>query len=753
MKINTKFFIALAILIATLSAFILVSSAEESTATITVTDVESLNSAISDSNVTYIKIGADFTVDEPIIVSRDGITIDLNGHTITAYKNEISTNQMLFKLKLENMNFEIKGSGKFNVCRTLFDTADAQNAKISVYATGNGITVTSPVAYSNAYFKIGTSTYKTASMNFSGKLHVLHSAPSSTFEVYKSSTLDISNAEIIDDIQPDLFNIESNNSPYIFRLVHAAKLNIDNSKITANNSCIFNLTKATMGNASTVTANMSSLFTISTGYIVDLNEASYSNMTFNKCLLSYSNYGFCERYNTTLTKYYLNITLKDTQTLFSGTVATQSALLSGKGITAVIEGGFHNLNGASLAIGTVPYASNNGVLIKKGTAISCKFDSYDNVMFEKGAETAKWYDKTDGNLIAMGYYDSAQEAVLDTSVLPIVVVNDQHYNLKYTSWKSTYKDNVYNFTPDESTMLPIPAIRGIKYNLSIYTNFNMNIYVPSDIDMIGGYWDANCTYPLNSTSHKIGEEEYLKYSFEFYASDMDRIVMYVKYNAEYKETVYTLIQKIEVSVIDYTESILKGSEFSDIEKQLAADMLRYCNETIKIADGSYNFTASRILETYKEHLTDINSIQLENTDTDCKNLSYYIEEAMPVFNSYEPKFAFRYTENVTSPSASESDSGIWLNITYNSVDGTQKTAKTELNTDNSLFFAFGISAYDIDEVLTIRVCAAGEDKPLAEGTFSLSTYILTLESTSIDMTFAKVLYAYSLSAEIYKKSI
>ena len=718
MKIKTKFFITLAILIATLSAFILVSSAEESTATVTVTNVESLNSAISDINVTYIKLGEDITVGAPIVVARDGITIDLNGHTI----NADNSSSFLFKLELQNMNFTITGSGIFNINRSLYNTMSqiskyvgAKNASVFIRATGDGITFTSLSEYKNSYLTVGAQGQHPDSLNITGKITILNPNCTSAIQIYNSSILNISNSYIKNECESFLYTNggKAATSP----------------QISFVNTSFYSL-----GN-----------------YVIN-STGKYSNLIFEHSYLEYSNCAF--KGNST-NNYYLNLIMKDTNTKFTGTVTSENALLSGKGITAVIEGGFHNLNGASLAIGTIPYDSNNGVLIKKGTAISCEFDSYENVMFEEGAETAKWYDKTDGNLIAMGYYDSAQEAVLDTSVLPIVVVDDQHYNLKYTSWKSTYndRDDSYNFTPDGSTTLPIPDIRGIKYNLSTYTNFNMNIYVPLDIDIIGGYWDANCTYPLNSTSHKIEEEEYLKYSFEFGASDMDRIVMYVKYNAEYKESVYTLIQKIEVSVIDYTESILKGSEFSYIEKQLAADMLRYCNETIKIADGSYNFTASRILETYKEHLTDINSIQLENTDTDCKNLSYYIKEAMLVFNSYEPKFAFRYTENVTSPSASESDSGIWLNITYNSVDGTQKTAKTELNTDNSLFFALGISAYDIDEVLTIRVCAAGKDEPLAEGTFSLSTYILTLESTAIDMTFAKVLYAYSLSAEIYKKSL
>ena len=765
MKIKTKILITLAILIATLNVFILVSSAEESTATVTVTDVEALNTAISDSNATYINLGADLTVDEPIIVSRNGITIDLNGHTITAYESENAYNNMLFKLMLEGINFEIKGCGKFDICRTLFDTVKAKNAEITVSATGGGITVTSPLAYSNSYFKVGTANYIPASMNVSGKLYVLHTAPSSAFEVYKLSTLNISNAEIIDDIHPDLFDIQGEDSQYIFKLVHAANLNINNSNITANNGCVFNLTNATSNdNPSSVIANSTSFYALNNGSIVKLNGASYSNMTYNKCSINYSNYAFCENVNRTLqTKYYLNVSLIDTVSLFSGTATAENALLSGKGITAVIDGGFHNLNGASLALKTIAYASNKGVLIKKGTNISCKFASNENIMVEdESSEIAEWYDsKTNGNLIAMGYYDSAQEAYFDISVIPNVITNNGLYNLKYTSWESTNTDNNgCIFTPNELTKVPTPALSGIKYNLSTYTNFSMNIYVPTSnylnaefYDFSGGFYDSNSSYSIKSTDAVIDSKEYMKFSFLFFASDMNSITMYAKYNVTYNGTVYALLQKISVSIIDYTEKILCGDDFSDIEKQLAADMLRYCNETIKLSDGSYNSSVSGILETHKEHLTDINNIQLENTDTNCKGLSHYIKEISLVFNSYEPKFAFKYTENVAPLSASEGDIDIRLDITYKSIDGNQKTAKTKIDTENCYFFISGISAYDINEILTVKVITAGEDKPLAEGTFSLATYISTLESPTVDLTFAKALYSYVLSSKAYKKHL
>ncbi len=754
MKIKTKIFITLALLIVAFSTFILVSSAEESSATVTVTDVESLNIAISDSNATYIKLGADFTVEEPIIVSRDNITIDLNGHTINAYQS--AANTILFELQHENIKFTITGSGTFNTSRTLFYTNKAKNAQIVLSATGVGITVTAPDTFKYPYFKVGVSGSNTTTLTVSGTLNIFHSYGINTFDINESSTLNITNAIINDALHPD---ISADISFDTFNIYKKATLNISDSTITNKCGSMFNIRSGLSTTFPTLSVESTSLYAL--GGCILTSSGTYSKLTLQNSYLAYTNCAF-KASSTLNNTYCLNLAMINTQSAFSGTTAEETALLNGK-ITAIIDGGFHNLNGAGLAIGTTPYDSNNGVLIKKGTAISCEFDSYDNDMFEKGAEIAKWYDSdTNDNLIAMGYYDSAQEAVLDASVLPIVVKNDKNYNLKYTSWKLIRKDNdkVYNFAPDESTMIPTPALRGIKYNLTTYTNFSMNIYVPASndlnvefYDLIGGFCDLNCSYPLQGTNITIDSKEYVKFSFTFGASDMDSITMYAKYNVTHNKTVYPLVQKIEVSVIDYTEAILNGDEFSNIEKQLAADMLRYCNETVKLADGSYNSSVSKILETHKEHLTDINSIQLENTDTDYKNLSYYIKEAMLLFNSYEPKFAFRYTENVTSPSVSENNGGIWLSITYTSVDETQKIAKTEINTDNSLFCTLGISAYDMDEVLNIKVYSSDLGEPLAEGTFSLSTYISTLESTAVDVTFAKALYAYSLSAKTYKKSV
>ena len=126
-----------------------------------------------------------------------------------------------------------------------------------------------------------------------------------------------------------------------------------------------------------------------------------------------------------------------------GTANAENALLSGKGITAIIEGGFHNLNGANLAIGTARYdsATQKGVLIKTGTAISSVFASNENITVENGnAEVAKWFD-SDSNFIAMGYYNSAKDAKLDASVLPIVINDEKNYNLKYTSWIGAPDEN------------------------------------------------------------------------------------------------------------------------------------------------------------------------------------------------------------------------------------------------------------------------------------------------------------------------
>ena len=303
-------------------------------------------------------------------------------------------------------------------------------------------------------------------------------------------------------------------------------------------------------------------------------------------------------------------------------------------------------------------------------------------------------------------------------------------------------------------MEPTPSLKGIKYNLSTYTNFNMNIYVPSSIDLVGAYADDKCAYSLQSVSALIEGKKYAKFSFSFGASSMDNITMYVKYNVtDDLVTAYSLVQKISVSVIDYAEEILNGSEFSEIEKRLAADMLRYCNETVKLADGSYNAYATDILAENSSYLTNLNTLELKNADTDTSSLSNYISEAMLLFNADEPKFAFRYTEKISTPAASESNSGIWLSVSYISVDGSLKTAKTEVETENKIFYTSGIAAYDIYEIFMIKIYESGSNEPIAEGTFSLASYISSLKSTSTDITFAKALYAYSLSAEAYKKDI
>ncbi len=752
MTVKAKTLIIIALLITVFGIFGLISYAEEPEAILTVKDVDSLTYAIQRSTATYVKLDADITVDEPIIVKRDNITIDLNGHTITAYQSE---NNYIFNLQLEGIKFKITGSGFFNTSKTIIFNA-SKKADIKVSATGAGINITSPDTCEYPYFKLGNGQDIPATMSLSGRLYILHTSASAAFEIYKSSVLNITDAEISNGINSDLFHNENTGLPYLFRLSNTATLNINNSRITSDNSHILNQTNAKLGSyASNILINSTSLY-VSNGNIINSNSA-YSNITFNNCDLKYSNCAFNDTTaHTTIVNYFLNISLNNTNSTFTGNTTEESVFLKGKGITAILDSGFHNLNGANLAIDTTPYnsAKQSGVLIKTGTAISCDFSDNRSVAVEnKNVEIAKWYDKNkdDKNLIAIGYYDSAQEAKLDTSVLPVVTVDGKDYNLRYSSWVINCLGKICEFTPDASTMIPIPALNGIKYNLSTYTNFSMNVYLPTAKDIIGGYWDASCSYPIESTSYKIDGADYLKYSFQFGASDMDSIVMYVKYNAEYKNVNYQLTQKIEVSVIDYTEAVLSDNTFSETEKRLAADMLRYCSETVKLANGRYNSYANVILEEYSEYLTNLNTLEIKNTDTDTSKLSYYIEEAMFLFDTYEPKFAFRYTENITSPSSEASDGCICLNVSYISLEGDPKHAKIEVDTDNKIFYTSEISAYDIDELFTIKIYSSDLQPSIAEGTFSLGAYISALESTSTDITFAKALYAYSLSAEEYKR--
>jgi len=755
MKIKTKIFLTLALLIVVLSAFILVSSAEGPTTTQTVTNVDELNSAISDANVTYIKLGADFTVDEPITVARSGITIDLNGYTITAYKSNVTT---LFEFQNNNIEFKITGSGIFNTSRTLFYTGKTKSSNIMLSATGEGITIKSPDSFEYPYFKVGVSSTYQSSLTISGALHIFHSIESNnidtnkidvhTFEINDSSTLNITNAIINDSVYSN--NYEAINF-ICFNAIKNSNLNISNSQVTNKHGSLIYIKSGLIGSEPEISVESSHIYALD-GCILT-SSGTFSKLGIQNSSLEYTNCAFKE---TTLTgsKYYLNLTMTNTQTKFIGTTSSGTALLNGK-ITAIIDGGFHNLNGASLAIGTTKYdaSTQKGVLIKTGTAISCEFASTENIAIEnENAEVAKWFDNS-GKFIAMGYYDSAKDAKIDTSILPIVINDKENYNLKYVSWTGTLVEGIYKFTPATDTMEPTPSLKGIKYNLSTYTNFNMNIYIPSSIDIVGAYADAACSYPLDGTIGKIEQANYTKYTFEFGASNMDNITMYVKYNVIYNTKVYTLVQEISVSVIDYAEAILIGNEFSETEKMLAADMLRYCNETLKLADGSYNSYASEILDEHSTYLTDLNTLIPENTDTDTSALSDYISEAMLLFNAYEPKLAFRYTDKITLPSASESDGCIWLSISYISVDGSPKSAKIEVDTENKLYYTTGISAYDIDELFVVELHGSDSNEPIATGTYSLSSYISSLQSTSIDITFAKALYAYSLSAEAYKKEI
>lgn len=748
MKLRVRLLIAFIFTLAALSMSALFASADATVQeTFEVSSETELREAATVANA-YIELKSDITVTEPVVISADNVTLKPNGHAIEADGGYGS----LFSLSGAGLTFNIAGEGEFRISRVLYDTSAAEGSTVNIAASGNGITVSSyDTGYSSYFFKIGNNskTQKSTS-NITGKLTVLRSSSEAAFVIYDGATLTLENASVYDVA----YGSGASGDNQTFYMYGASNLAVNNSTVINEHGSVFFFNakyKSSVPNVQVTSSTLKALSRSSEnkGAIV-LSLTGRANLSFTACKLEYSN----RLIKNTSAADRITLTLTNTDTEFCGTADENTALLIGK-MRATVSGGFHKLGASVFAKDTEEKDDEgNGVSVTGGACFSKEPCENCSFSLEENAIKVSWY-KDSETVFAVSYYTQGSIAEFDISRLPELETGNGLYKLKFTSWRgdTTLTENrAYEFYPDYDSTVPVSCIDGIKYNLTTYASYVMNVYIPEGVNTVGMYGDSALTVAVNGEAVEIDGKRYMKYSVPFGAGNIDVIRIYLRYTAEYGDTQTALTQEIRVSLLGYAEKILTGADYGDTEKRLVADMLRYSNEVVKLDCGRYDIRASMLLDEKREYLTDLNGIVLSD-ETDASEISEYVDSAALLYGSYEPKFVFYYTEKFEAPSAAPCDNGLWLEVSYTSLDGSTVNASVTLDSKSGMFIVSGIGMYDMDATLTLKICRSNEAEPVAVGTYSLAAYIVAVEKMGIDTDFATVLYAYSLSAEAYKKSV
>ncbi len=422
----------------------------------------------------------------------------------------------------------------------------------------------------------------------------------------------------------------------------------------------------------------------------------------------------------------------------------------------------------------VIYSSSTHKCIKVGNVL------YFTEAAEEDKVNIHWSD-FDGNTVAVTPHISGNCIIpIGTDLVPLSKTNGW-YSLKATSFNlldyEVLENGDLRIFPDMSTAIPVSNISGIKYSLGTYTNFIFYYYIPAQHDAVENlkiysadkiseeynFLNPDSLVHENLSFVKIdGREYYCIKVAEIGANNVDKCTITVTYEAEGIK----LTQKLTRTISDYFDFIMESDGFNDIEKSLIMNCVRYVNEIYKLANGTdigYDKYESLLNnQQYITYLTDISKYG-EFTDilasdaqaVDYSPLTGYIKAAyFNIGDGFMPGFAFNISDSICSGGTLNGS----LTIKYKnsltdeliSTDGIFDVYESN-NTTAYRIFEDKAAVYNITSLRTIELSVEvdGSVKTVS-GTYNLATYILELEKAGTDATFARALYAYALSSQLYK---
>ena len=282
------------------------------------------------------------------------------------------------------------------------------------------------------------------------------------------------------------------------------------------------------------------------------------------------------------------------------------------------------------------------------------------------------------------YVNTADGIVLDTgkALRPTVV-----------------KKNGVTFT---KTVAGENEIAGVKFNLTLYSSFNLNLYVLSE-------------YGLGGDTVEIDGYTYTKHEYSYAAHEIAKAqsIKLGSYDA------------ISVSVLDYAKALfaLDDSALMSNEKTLMADALVYANAAAKLIDKAENAEITALLtanKAYKSTLKTFNGVAKDMTSVS----DGFVSASLDLTS--QPRFIFTIKSGV---SVSVSYKNFW-NVTV---------TKTEADAVDGKIIIDDMRIFDFANEFTLTV---GEKS----ATYSLADYAANTDVQEL----CNALYTYIETAKAFK---
>ncbi len=282
-------------------------------------------------------------------------------------------------------------------------------------------------------------------------------------------------------------------------------------------------------------------------------------------------------------------------------------------------------------------------------------------------------------------------------------------------------------------------IEGVLANLSIYSDFNVNLFVPI------AYKDAITSIAVGETVLATAEvdmdgdgvADYIKVTYKRACNEANT-------NVVFTITVGDVACTATVNIAEYAKTILAGEAYTAEDKQLMYYMAAYANEAYKyFGDGTADETLAGILTTYEsakgEYVADET---YANAIADTKLGDAFASATIDLASA--PRFVLTLKDGFAGT----------VTVTY----GPNTFTKTVTATDDRVIVIDGMKAYNF--IVTLDVTAEGtigETAVTVAGNYNLDTFVkyhadnaATNEDSAKCLALLKAFYDYVTVANAYK---
>lgn len=390
-------------------------------------------------------------------------------------------------------------------------------------------------------------------------------------------------------------------------------------------------------------------------------------------------------------------------------------------------------------------------------------------------------------------------------------VGTDWYDVGFDRWDiaEDFELSVGEFTIAPICETKVASLNALKINVTAYTYFKINFYLPKNVsgeglegfelyglyrkytsevsedmldnpnyELIGGVW-----YELLPVKEVLleGEEHYMYNTLPsaFDATEEEYTLIFAIGEGEEKEII---TKDFEYGIPTYAQAVMNGEDSTELDKKLIINMVRYANESYKLANGGEGCKLyCEMLEKYAEYLIDLDSVSFSEKElaADASGLADYIEGATFVFGTYQPRFVFKYKNSIlpelTLPDGSdgkinvwpEGNLGVFTHIYYESFNGSDSydyianqvgydaygnvvaPLGEEWSAENVYAMTDDMLVFDMTEVINLAVYTP--EGTVVRGSYSLAQYISHLRE--LIPTFTEGTEEYESHVSFYNASM